>query len=170
MVVLRAAPTGVAAHNISGRTLHSLLRLPTKLNSDTKISDANRGTLQRALQHCEYLIIDEKSMIGVAMLGCVDQRLRQAFPEYNLEPFGGISIILFGDFFQLPPVLQKPLYYADTTGKKPLKLPIEVSGQQAYHTIDRVFELEVVVRQQSDEPFRQALERFTQQSRYLYLL
>lgn len=62
--VLRAAPTGVAAHLFYGRTLHNLLRLPIKGNAC--LSPASVGALQERFQGVHYLIIDEKSMIGLA--------------------------------------------------------------------------------------------------------
>jgi hypothetical protein len=49
-------------------------------------------------------------MVGCRMLTLIDMRLRQAFSEHSNEPFGGRSIILFGDFGQLPPVFDLPMY------------------------------------------------------------
>ncbi|KAM4060963.1 PIF1-like helicase [Hirsutella rhossiliensis] len=108
--VWRAAPTGVAGNQISGTTLHSLLHLP--INKDFRpLSAIDKAQLQKKLKDIQYLIIDEKSMLGLRMLSWIDDRLREAFPHRNEEFFGGLNILLVGDFFQLPPVLQKPLYY-----------------------------------------------------------
>ncbi|KID82373.1 ATP-dependent DNA helicase PIF1 [Metarhizium guizhouense ARSEF 977] len=108
--VWRAAPTGVAGNQISGTTLHSLLHLP--INKDFKpLSPTDMAQLQKKLKDINYLIIDEKSMLGLRQLSWIDDRLREAFPSRNEEFFGSLNILLVGDFFQLPPVLQKPLYY-----------------------------------------------------------
>ncbi|KAM4061206.1 PIF1-like helicase [Hirsutella rhossiliensis] len=108
--VWRAAPTGVAGNQISGTTLHSLLHLP--INKDFKpLLAIDKAQLQKKLKDVKYLIIDEKSMLGLRQLSWIDDRLREAFPNRNEEFFGGLNILLVGDFFQLPPVLQKPLYY-----------------------------------------------------------
>ena len=61
----------------------------------------------------KYIIIDEKSMVGHRLLSLVDVRLQQDFPDHNNEPFGRRSVILFGDFGQLPPVLDLPMYTRD---------------------------------------------------------
>ncbi|KAM4061451.1 PIF1-like helicase [Hirsutella rhossiliensis] len=112
--VWRAAPTGVAGNQISGTTLHSLLHLP--INKDFRpLSAIDKAQLQKKLKDIQYLIIDEKSMLGLRMLSWIDDRLREAFPHRNEEFFGGLNILLVGDFFQLPPVLQKPLYYDKET-------------------------------------------------------
>ena len=67
--------------------------------------------LQDSLNSVIYLIIYEKSMVGQWMLALIiDIRLHQAFSEKQNLPFGGCSIILVGDFGQLPPVLEKPIY------------------------------------------------------------
>ena len=66
--------------------------------------------LQERLKDVTYFIIDEKSMVGRRMLRLIDTRLRQAFPNHKNEPFGGRSIIMFGDFGQLSPVLDLPMY------------------------------------------------------------
>jgi hypothetical protein len=66
--------------------------------------------LQKKLEGIEYLIIDEKSMVGCRILALIDMRLRQAFPEKQNQVFGERSVILVGDFGQLPPVLNEPMY------------------------------------------------------------
>ena len=69
-----AAPTGVAAFNIEGHTLHSLFSLPTK--GDFKDLEGERlHKMQQSLANMKYLIIDEMSMVGRKMFGQVDQRL-----------------------------------------------------------------------------------------------
>lgn len=54
-------------------------------------------------------------MIGLRMLSAIDQRLREIRPQYSNVLFGGVSVILFGDFCQLPPVLDLALYQLTTT-------------------------------------------------------
>ena len=74
------APTGVAAFNVDGYTLHSLLRLPVK--GDFKQLEGNRlQTIQQFMTSIRYLIIDEMSMVGRKMFGQLDRRLCQAFPH-----------------------------------------------------------------------------------------
>jgi ATP-dependent DNA helicase PIF1 len=98
-------------NQINGQTLHSLLRLPIDgkyrplAETPTVLSN-----LQRVFNGVKYLIIDEKSMLGLKTLGWIDLRLREIFPRSSDEFFGGLSVMLIGDFFQLPPVLNKPLY------------------------------------------------------------
>ncbi|KJZ68449.1 hypothetical protein HIM_12163 [Hirsutella minnesotensis 3608] len=127
----------------------------TKLTKaeETALSDA--AALQSRLRHIKYLVIDEKSMLGLEQLARIDSRLRQAFPQRNLEFFGGVSVLLVGDFFQLPPVRQKPLY-STSTGLSSL----ERRGQVAYQLFDRTVFLTTVQRQAGDDQaqFRQALQ------------
>src|SRR5204862_123567 len=107
--VLMLAPTGVAAFNIHGATIHSSLSIPISSNSLDLNSDRLKK-LQKKLEGVKYIIIDEKSMVGRRMLALIDLRLRQAFPEQQNQVFGGRSVILVGDFGQLPPVLDEPMY------------------------------------------------------------
>jgi ATP-dependent DNA helicase PIF1 len=107
--VFRAAPTGIAAFNITGRTLHSLLRLPVK-NSKSDLSSASLQALQLLFSNCRFLIIDEKSMIDLKTLSLIDSRLRAIMPNTAHCLFGGINVLLCGDFFQLPPVSGRVLY------------------------------------------------------------
>ncbi|KAF6528008.1 hypothetical protein HZS61_008310 [Fusarium oxysporum f. sp. conglutinans] len=152
--IWRAAPTGVASHQIMGTTLHSLLRLPVD-RAFTELSPADANAIQKKLRDVRYLVIDEKSMLGLRQLSWVDKRLRQVFPGRAADFFGGMSIILVGDFFQLPPVANKPLYFDG-----PLKDLHEVSGQAAYRAFNHTVFLKKVERQQGDDQagFRLALE------------
>ena len=105
--VLVAAPTGVAAFNIDGQTLHSLL--PTRAEFKDLVGE-RLTKLQQAFSEVKYLVIDEMSMVGRKIFGQVYRRLRQAFPHHSQEVLGGCSCLLFGDFGQLPPVMDLPLY------------------------------------------------------------
>jgi len=94
------APTGTAVFNIRGLTLHSALLLhglySTKLSADTL------NTLRSCIGNLTVLVIDEISMVGANMLIVIDLRLRQITSRN--ERFGGISVMCFGDLFQLPPL------------------------------------------------------------------
>ena len=75
-----AAPTGGAAYNVHGHTVHSLVSIPVR--GDFKEMEGQRlHTIQESLDGVDYLIVDEISMVGRAMFGKMDRRLRQAFPQ-----------------------------------------------------------------------------------------
>ena len=140
-----AAPTGVAAFNVDGHTLHSLLSLPTR--GDFKDLEGQRlNIVQQSFAHIKYVIIDEMSMVGRKTLGQVDRRLRQAFPHHAQEVFGGCSCLLFGDFGQLPPVMDLPLYTTDSRS--------ELSDQRrtAYQSFNQAVILDQVMRQAGQDP------------------
>src|SRR3954452_21017638 len=103
-------PTGVAAFNINRRTIHLTLFIPIVVNKNLDMNGEWLRQLQNRLQSVRYVMIDEKSMVGRQMFGLIDIRLRQSFSEHSNEPFGGSSVIMFGDFSQLPPVLNLPVY------------------------------------------------------------
>lgn len=107
--ILRCAPTGAASFGISGSTVHSLLKLPVNRPLDS-LRPAQAQSIQARLARTKYLIIDEKSMVSLKTLAHIDFRLQEAFA--NRERFGGLSIILFGDFWQLPPVKDKAMYHS----------------------------------------------------------
>ena len=66
--------------------------------------------MQQSLAGMHYLVIDEMSMVGRKIFGQIDKCLRQVFPHHADQLFGGCSCLLFGDFGQLPPVMEPPLY------------------------------------------------------------
>ncbi|KAI3903891.1 hypothetical protein MKW92_023196 [Papaver armeniacum] len=103
------APTGVAAFNIGGATIHHELAITTdRKNSYKKLETERCGRMQEEFKDTKLIIIDEYSMIGRKMLANIDLRLRDIFA--SSEPFGNISIVLVGDIRQLPPVFDTPLY------------------------------------------------------------
>lgn len=117
------APTGVAAINAGGVTMHSFFQLPFSpfipdaggFNTySQEITNKNSllgklrmtGEKKKILQELELLIIDEISMVRCDMLDAVDAVLRH-IRRRNNERFGGVQILLIGDMFQLPPVIKE---------------------------------------------------------------
>lgn len=113
------APTGVAAINAGGVTMHSFFQLPfgpfiPTMHSEWNSAHVNQHTLfknirfnndkRELLQEMELLIIDEVSMVRADMLDAVDAILRH-FRQQLLVPFGGVQVLYIGDLFQLPPVV-----------------------------------------------------------------
>ncbi len=145
--VMIAAPTGLAAKNLSGKTLHNLLTLPVQ-NEKTNYRDASQPLNERvlrkkrsALKGKKFLIIDEVSMVGNNMLNVIDLRLRQIF---NSEAsFGGMHVIFAGDFLQLPPVRDSWSF------KNPL-----------FDELEPIF-LEKNMRQNEDKPWCALLDRMS---------
>ncbi len=107
------APTGVAALNVGGQTIHSLFRLPIGVIADHEIEQSPE--LKKLLNAIETLVIDEVSMVNADLLDAIDRSLRQARQRHH-EPFGGVQLVLFGDPFQLAPVPgdgDERAYFAD---------------------------------------------------------
>lgn len=109
------APTGVAALNVGGQTIHSLFRLPTGIIADHDLHQ--QAELKKLLNAIDTLVIDEVSMVNADLMDAIDRSLRQARSRRH-EPFGGAQLILFGDPYQLPPVPAKDpderAYFGDT--------------------------------------------------------
>lgn len=101
-----AASTGIAAVNAGGVTLHSLFNIPFGVlveGCDARTSyRPDKASLLNAI---DAIIIDEISMVRPDTIDFVDRTLRMY--RSNDEPFGGVQIIMFGDLFQLPPVVKK---------------------------------------------------------------
>ncbi|CAB4579037.1 unannotated protein [freshwater metagenome] len=97
------APTGVAALAIGGQTIHSLLRLPLGIIGDRELGFIPKESLA-VLANLDALVIDEVSMVSADVVDAIDRRLRQAKRRRN-SPFGGIQMVMFGDPYQLSPVV-----------------------------------------------------------------
>jgi ATP-dependent exoDNAse (exonuclease V) alpha subunit len=97
------APTGVAAVNVQGQTIHSFFGFGPGITPDKARRRANaKKQLYRNLQ---TLIIDEISMVRADLVDCIDAFLRLNGPREG-QPFGGVQMVLIGDLYQLPPVVQ----------------------------------------------------------------
>ena len=120
MVVL--APTGVAAVNAGGQTIHSFFKIAPsiyvpgdkRLRTYAPEGDPDRSTIfqhfryrddqRQIINSLELMVIDEVSMVRADLLDVVDTLLRVY--RKNPQPFGGVQVILIGDTFQLPPVVK----------------------------------------------------------------
>ena len=119
-----AAPTGIAAINAGGVTIHSLFQLPfgafipsrdatIAFNENIKINTPNtifkgfqiNASKRKLLQELELLIIDEVSMLRADLLDAIDTVLKSIRKKNHL-PFGGVQVLFIGDLLQLPPVVK----------------------------------------------------------------
>ncbi len=94
------APTGIAALNVKGQTIHSFFKFPAKPMARHEIKKLRS---RKVFQKMEVLIIDEISMVRADLLDNIDYFLRKN--RENPKPFGGVQVLFFGDLFQLPPVV-----------------------------------------------------------------
>jgi ATP-dependent DNA helicase PIF1 len=98
------APTGVAAVNVSGQTIHSFFGFRPDVTIHKARREAGKNTLT-IYQNLDAIVIDEISMVRSDLLDCVDQFMRIKGKAFG-EPFGGTQIILIGDLYQIPPVVK----------------------------------------------------------------
>ncbi|MCB9252167.1 MAG: AAA family ATPase [Flavobacteriales bacterium] len=105
--ILLTAPTGLAALNINGVTLHSLFGLPfgLMLPNDSRLKRHSLSQLKKKLlKKCDLLVIDEISMVRADVLDAIDLLLQKYCKDPM--PFGGKQVVLVGDNFQLEPVVR----------------------------------------------------------------
>lgn len=145
--VVVAAPTGVAALAVGGQTLHSLLRLPLGILGGRDLGYCPKEILQM-LRQVDMLIIDEISMVSADVMDAIDRRLRQAKGRRSL-PFGGVQLVMFGDPYQLAPVVSgaaEQQYFRDRY-RSPWFFDAEVWREASLHTVV----LETIYRQPDPE-------------------
>ena len=94
------APTGLAALNVGGQTIHSFFKLAPKMVPPEELTKRKNHRFYKKLK---LLIIDEISMVRADLIDCMDIFLRNNIEDPR--PFGGVQIVFFGDLFQLPPVV-----------------------------------------------------------------
>lgn len=113
--IILAAPAGKAAHLINGNTLDYIFKLPlierNDRNQPSTLTPSVTNTIYANLKDVELCIIDEISMMGSKKFNFIDVRMQQLYGLTNTDThFGNKSMILFGDFYQLLPVLGTPIY------------------------------------------------------------
>jgi ATP-dependent DNA helicase PIF1 len=97
------APTGIAALNVGGQTIHSFFGFGPRLMQKHEIK---RRYQRKLYENIDLLIIDEISMVRADIMDNMDYFLR--LNRDSALPFGGVQVVLFGDMFQLPPVVSSP--------------------------------------------------------------
>ena len=164
------APTGVAAINAGGVTMHSFFQLPfgpylpgsqSKFNG-VEVSDKHSlfknirfsRDKRELLRELELLIIDEVSMVRCDMLDAMDVILRQFRKRFN-EPFGGVQVLYIGDLYQLPPVAKTEEW---EILKEHYQSPFFFHAHAALEAQPLYIELKKIYRQ-SDPQFIELLNR-----------
>lgn len=142
-VVKFAVFTGKAAYQVGGITIHSLLSIGN-VHNPQPLPQETLHRLQQDLSDIHFLFLDEMSMIGLKLLSIIDYRLREIRPQYTDSPFGGVSVILFDDFGQLPPIADAALYQS-ISNQSPTMLQ---HASNLYHdAFPRAFNLTQQLRQ-----------------------
>ena len=158
-----AAPTGIAAINAGGVTLHSLFHLPfgafypenvpfkgERVNTPQSVMAQFKmnNTKRKLLRELELLIIDEVSMLRADLLDCIDLILRHV-RRRKMEPFGGLQLLLIGDLHQLPPVVKNhewellssyypSMYFFDAKALA-ASTPVHIELEKIYRQSDQQF-------------------------------
>ena len=141
------APTGVAALNVKGQTIHSFFRFKPGITPD-RVKKLRSSNNNESIYHkLDAIVIDEISMVRADLLDCVDRFLRLNGPEAD-KPFGGIQMAFIGDLYQLPPVV--------TGGEKEVFQSLYETpyfyGARVFDSFEMEFvELEKVYRQHDEE-------------------
>ena len=151
--IIVLAPTGVAAANIGGRTIHSFCGIGPS-SSPTKINKLNPNDPHKeVVKHLDLVIIDEASMVRADLLDYFDKFLRLNRGEPKMA-FGGVQIVFVGDLYQLPPVVRRE---EESMFSKAYATPYFFSARIFSEISFKFIELDVVHRQK-DLEFLQLLQ------------
>jgi hypothetical protein len=149
--LLLMAPTGAAAYNIGGRTIHAALGINTYDHPQMKLSSHTMALWKEK----SIIIIDEISMVSLTMLSTMNQQCNkiQAVQPDSTAIFGALPIVVFmGDFHQFAPVRAQPLWQTP-------KNPQSAMGQLLWHRFMKVVVLDEQMRQRDDQGFQALLHR-----------
>lgn len=139
--VVVLAPTGVAALNVRGQTIHSFCGF----GPDITVQKVKRlgawSPKKKLLQKVSMIVIDEISMVRADLLDCVDKFLRLNGPAGHV-PFGGIQMVFIGDLFQLPPVEKGFVTRSDSTNASESTNYIPIGNQQGMYASPYFFDSE----------------------------
>ena len=148
---LLIAPTGKAAYNIHGCTIHCAFMIAANQKLEHRaLSWDNLNILRNRFHGIEWILLDEFSMVGNTMLKLIHLCLQEA--KGNQLPFGGVNIICVGDLYQLQPVMQSYIFMDISTEYGPLATNL----WKEYFTI---FELTEIMCQKNDDQWKEVLSR-----------
>ena len=150
--VLLCAPTGKAAHNINGSTIHSAFCIPVGQGFKYKPLDMQQlSSFRTRYMHLKVIFIDEISMVGSGMFNFINLRMQEITGVRT--PFGGTSIIAVGDLFQLKPVMDRWIF-------SPSNVDYGSIASNLWTDNFKLFELTQIMRQKDDKIFAELLNRF----------
>ena len=152
--VLMLAPTGKAAYNIKGNTIHSTLAIPAceSLRNYNSLDSSRLNTIRCQLGGVKLVFIDEISMVGNTMFNVqINNRLKDI--KGSSLPFGGVSIIAIGDLFQLQPVMDGYIFKDMDNNEYGILAP------NLWQELFRMFELHEIMRQRENKHFAEILNR-----------
>ena len=171
--VVTMAFSGIAAANLgAGATTIDSIYHTNAAGSEEDLTGQRLDSLWDTLKGVELLVIDEISTCGACALEIVNRRMKQLTcmywrkvlnrsPPEELPPFGGIGVILMGDFAQLPPVLSSSLM-----GGMPIVEPkgdggrmMAIAGRQTFNTFEDVIRFRRIYRQKGVDPFKESTMR-----------
>lgn len=140
--VVVVAPTGIAALNVGGYTIHRLFSFPSSMNPQVVRGNGYYpGRFAATLKELQTLIIDEASMVRADLFDCLAIALQRFGPKPG-EPFGGVQMVLVGDLYQLPPVVADgEREYFETTYSSPYFFAAQNYRGEEFPTVEltRVF-------------------------------
>lgn len=153
------APTGVAALNVGGQTIHKFFRFYIDVTPEKIRKKETKPRNPKFYKKLKTIVIDEVSMVRADLLDCIDTFLRMYGPNAN-KPFGGVQMIFIGDLYQLPPVVagqEREIFHTH------YKTPYFFSARALEGVELEIIELEKVYRQK-DQTFVDLLNRIRNNS------
>lgn len=152
--IIVSASTGVAALGVDGKTVHRMLGLGTALPADLYTDVYKLRSTHGWLKNFDVLVVDEISMISSDLMDAMDRNLQ--IIRGNHEPFGGMRMVMFGDPYQLPPVVTDDFKKYLKAHKYRSEWFFDAKVWQKDTSFD-TFSLEQIQRQRGDEQFTHLL-------------
>jgi ATP-dependent DNA helicase PIF1 len=152
--ILMLAPTGKAAFNIKGNTIHNALAIPAcrSLKNYIPLDSSRLNSLRCRLGGLKLIFLDEISMVGSTMFNVqINNRLKDI--KGSKDDFGGVSIVAIGDLFQLEPVMDRYIFKNLDNSEYAILAP---NKWQDYFNM---FELQEIMRQRESKVFAEILNR-----------
>lgn len=149
--ILCCVPTGKAAHNIGGNTIHNTFSIPFGRGFKFKPFYMQQlDTMRYKYHYVKVIFIDEIPMVGSGMFNFINLRLQEI--RGCTKPFGGISVVAVGHLFQLKPVMDSWIFTQRCDG-------LQVLGTNLWKDLFSFYKLEEIMRQRDDLEFAQLLNR-----------